>query len=170
MNRARVKYSIRHETRYRYDADVVHSHHLLHLVPRPASYQQCLEHEISIEPAVPRRANECDAFGNPVLRIELAQPHRELTVVSRMQIEVHARPAVSADTTESWEKVRDAFAYNGGWPSRERLDSGDAAGQEARAALARQIAELTEGASALSDRLSRRYFALIDSDSHALAT
>jgi hypothetical protein len=29
------KYRIRHETRYRYGADVMHSHHLLHLVPRP---------------------------------------------------------------------------------------------------------------------------------------
>jgi len=121
-------YRIRHETRYRYVADVVHAHHLLHLVPRPASWQQCLEHEISIEPAVQRRASECDAFGNPVLRIELAQPHRELTVVSQMQIEVHARPAVSADTTEPWEKVRDSFAYRGGLhteqgPSREQLDA-----------------------------------------------
>ena len=100
------KYSIRHETRYRYAADVVHSHHLLHLVPRPAAYQQCLEHQIDIEPAPQRRSDELDAFGNPMLRIELAQPHRELAVTSQMQIEVHARPAVDADTTEAWEKVR----------------------------------------------------------------
>ena len=59
------KYLIRHETRYRYAADVVHSHHLLHLVPRPAPYQQCLEHEIGIEPAAQRRTAEFDAFGNP---------------------------------------------------------------------------------------------------------
>jgi transglutaminase-like putative cysteine protease len=117
------KYRIHHETRYRYAADVVHSHHLLHLVPRPASYQQCLEHEIRIEPAPQRRANELDVFGNPMLRIELAQPHRELAVISQMQIEVHARPAVSADTTEPWEKVRDAFAYHGAWPSRDQLDA-----------------------------------------------
>jgi len=128
MNRSHVKYRIRHETRYRYDADVVHAHHLLHLVPRPASYQQCLDHEISIEPEAQRRTDECDAFGNPVLRIELAQPHRELSVVSQMHIEVHARPAVSAETTAPWEKVRDSFAYQGGLhtercPSREQLDA-----------------------------------------------
>jgi len=124
MNRpANRKYRIRHETRYRYGADVVHSHHLLHLVPRPASYQQCLEHEISIEPEVQRRAGECDAFGNPVLRIELAQPHRELTVLSQMQIEVYPRPAVDAGTTKPWEKVRDSFDYVGAWPSRDQLDA-----------------------------------------------
>src|SRR5262245_58917073 len=120
MNR---KYRIRHETRYRYSADVVHAHHLLHLVPRPASYQQCLEHQVDIEPAAHRRSSEFDAFGNPLLRLELAQPHRELAVVSQMQIEVHSRPAVDAATTVPWEKVRDSFAYHGAWPSREQLDA-----------------------------------------------
>ena len=117
------KYRIHHETRYRYAADVVHAHHLLHLVPRPASYQECLEHEILVEPAPQRRTGEIDAFGNPVLRIELAQPHRELAVTSRMQIEVHPRRAVDVNTTEPWEKVRDAFAYRGAWPSRDELDA-----------------------------------------------
>jgi len=124
MTRAATrKYRIVHETRYRYGADVVHAHHLLHLVPRPAPYQQCLEHEVEIEPAPQRRSAELDAFGNPVMRVELAQPHRELSVISRMQIEVHARPAVLADTTEAWEKVRDSFAYRGAWPSRDQLDA-----------------------------------------------
>lgn len=116
-------YRIVHETRYAYGADVVHAHHLLHLVPRPAPYQQCLELEVEIEPAPQRRTSGLDAFGNPVLRVELAQPHRELSVVSRMQIEVHARPAVLAETTEPWEKVRDSFAYRGAWPSRDQLDA-----------------------------------------------
>jgi transglutaminase-like putative cysteine protease len=117
------RYRIRHETHYRYSADVVHAHHLLHLVPRPASHQQCLEYEIQIEPAAHRRVSEIDAFGNPLLRLELAQPHRELAVVSQMQIEVHTRPAVDVETTEPWEKVRDSFAYHGAWPSREQLDA-----------------------------------------------
>jgi transglutaminase-like putative cysteine protease len=117
------RYRIRHETRYEYGADVVHSHHLLHLVPRPAPYQECLEHDIGIIPGSHRRSNEFDAFGNPIVRLELATPHRELAVVSTMEIEVHGRPAVLADTTEPWEKVRDTFAYRGAWPSREQLDA-----------------------------------------------
>jgi transglutaminase-like putative cysteine protease len=123
MNRSSRKYRIRHQTRYRYADDVVHSHHLLHLVPRPAPYQECFEHQVDIEPAAQRRAAEIDSFGNPMLRIELAQPHRELCVVSQMQIEVHARPAVRPDTTEAWEKVRESFAYRGAWPSRDQLDA-----------------------------------------------
>jgi transglutaminase-like putative cysteine protease len=117
------KYRIRHETRYTYAADVVHSHHLLHLVPRPAAYQECLEHDIEIVPDAHHSANEIDAFGNPLIRLELAQPHRELAVISTMEIEVHNRPAVDVSTTMPWEKVRDAFAYRGAWPSRDELDA-----------------------------------------------
>jgi transglutaminase-like putative cysteine protease len=123
MSASSRKYRIRHETRYRYAADVVHSHHLLHLVPRPAPYQECLEHEISVFPENHRRVNEIDAFGNSMIRIELAQPHRELRVVSDMQIEVHPRPAVPVHITHSWERVRDTFAYHGAWPSREQLEA-----------------------------------------------
>ena len=54
--------------------------------------------------------------------------------------------------------------------SAELFDAAGEAGEAARTALARQLAELTTGAAALSDRLSHRYFALIDSDAHALAT
>ena len=117
------KYRIRHETRYQYAADVVHSHHLLHLVPRPAPYQECHEYDLQVSPENHRRVNELDAFGNPMIRVELAQPHRELRVVSQMRIEVHPRPAVLVENTLAWEKVRDSFAYHGAWPSRDQLDA-----------------------------------------------
>jgi uncharacterized circularly permuted ATP-grasp superfamily protein/uncharacterized alpha-E superfamily protein len=52
----------------------------------------------------------------------------------------------------------------------ELLDAPGAAGDEMRAELARELAQVGAGAGELSDRLSRRYFVLIDSDAHALAT
>jgi transglutaminase-like putative cysteine protease len=117
------RYRIRHETRYEYAADVVHSHQLLHLVPRPANYQECLEHDIQIVPTPNKRVDALDAFGNPMVRVEFAQPHRELAVISRMEIEVHPRPAVLVEMTEPWEKVRDLFAYRGAWPARDQLEA-----------------------------------------------
>jgi transglutaminase-like putative cysteine protease len=102
---------------------VVHSHHLLHLVPRPAPFQECLEHRIEITPEAHRRVDELDAFGNPMVRLELAQPHRELRVVSEMQIEVHPRPLVPLEHSEPWEKVRESFAYRGAWPSRAQMEA-----------------------------------------------
>jgi uncharacterized alpha-E superfamily protein len=52
----------------------------------------------------------------------------------------------------------------------ELLDAGTAAGEQARAQLAASLRELESRAGDLSDRLSRRYFVLIESDAHALAT
>jgi len=118
-----TRYRIRHETSYKYAVDVVHSHHLLHLVPRPAPYQECLEHEIEVTPQANRRVNEIDAFGNPMVRMELTAPHRELKVISRMEIEVHHRPLVPVSVTEPWEYVRASFTYHGAWPSRDQLDA-----------------------------------------------
>jgi uncharacterized alpha-E superfamily protein len=54
--------------------------------------------------------------------------------------------------------------------SAEQLDAQGEGGDEARAELAGSLAALATGAADLSDRLSRRYFALIESDAHALAT
>jgi uncharacterized alpha-E superfamily protein len=54
--------------------------------------------------------------------------------------------------------------------SAELLDAQDEAGNQAREDLAGELAALAARTGELSDRLSRRYFALIDSDAHALAT
>lgn len=54
--------------------------------------------------------------------------------------------------------------------SAELLDAAGAEGEAARRQLAAELRGLAAGAADLSDRLSRRYFALIDSDAHALAT
>jgi uncharacterized circularly permuted ATP-grasp superfamily protein/uncharacterized alpha-E superfamily protein len=52
----------------------------------------------------------------------------------------------------------------------ELLDVPGAAGEEMRAELAGELVRVGTGSAELSDRLSRRYFALIESDTHALAT
>jgi len=54
--------------------------------------------------------------------------------------------------------------------SAQLLDAADEAGAQARVALAQELADLSARGAELSDRLSRRYFALIESDAHALAT
>ncbi len=54
--------------------------------------------------------------------------------------------------------------------SAELLDTAGDAGREARDALARELADLSANAAELSDRLSRRYFVLVESDAHAVAT
>jgi transglutaminase-like putative cysteine protease len=118
-----VRYRIHHETVYAYASDVLHAHHLLHLVPRPAPFQQCLEHTISVKPAAFRRRDQIDAFGNALTRIEFEQPHRRLEVVTRMEVDVHPRPKVFAAHSVAWESLSADLSYHGGWPTRENLEA-----------------------------------------------
>jgi transglutaminase-like putative cysteine protease len=123
--RSILRYHIRHQTLYRYSADVVHSHQLLHLVPRPAPFQQCLEHALQITPTPRQRRDEVDVFGNPMTSIELEHPHRELSVVAEMDVHVHTRPVVLAGDSWAWEQVRDALSYHADIaPAREYLEAG----------------------------------------------
>jgi transglutaminase-like putative cysteine protease len=119
---SRQQYRITHETRYVYAANVVHAHHLLHLIPRPTPYQQCLEHTLQISPAPTYRHDAVDAFGNPVTRVELQSRHRELSVTTEMQVAVYPRPNVPADDTHPWERVASNLAYHGHWPVRTNVD------------------------------------------------
>jgi transglutaminase-like putative cysteine protease len=119
-----VRYHIRHQTVYRYSADVVHSHQLLHLVPRPAPYQQCIEHALHVTPGSHQRRDEVDVFGNPMTCIELEHPHRRLQVIAEMDVEVHARPVLLAGDSTQWEAVRDSLAYRASAPpSRQHLEA-----------------------------------------------
>jgi transglutaminase-like putative cysteine protease len=119
-----MRYRVKHETAYSYGSDVVHSHQLLHLVPRPSPFQECEDHSIEISPGHYRRRDEADAFGNIVTRIELESAHRQLAVTAQMQVEVHARPAVASAHTDRWEDVRGSLSYKSGrWPSGEVLDA-----------------------------------------------
>lgn len=119
-----MRYRIRHRTHYRYSADVVHSHQLLHLVPRPAPYQQCLEHSLRISPAPRERRDEVDVFGNPMTSIELEHPHRELAVIADMEVQLHTRPVVLAGDSWAWETVRETLSYQAyAPPAREHLEA-----------------------------------------------
>jgi transglutaminase-like putative cysteine protease len=121
--RGSVRYRIRHETTYAYGNDVVHSHQLLHLVPRPTAYQQCLEHVINVTPAFYRKRNEIDTFGNLVTRVEFDHPHRKFEVATDMEVDVHPRPAVNAEDSLPWERAGIELNYRGASPARENLEA-----------------------------------------------
>jgi transglutaminase-like putative cysteine protease len=118
-----VRYRIRHSTVYDYRNDVVHSHQLLHLVPRPAAYQQCLEHVINVTPAFYRRRDDTDVFGNLVARVEFDRPHRRFEVATDMDVEVHPRPAVHAADSIPWERAAAELNYRGDSPARAHLEA-----------------------------------------------
>jgi transglutaminase-like putative cysteine protease len=118
-----IRYRVRHETTYHYGSDVVHSHQLLHLIPRPAPYQQCLEHTIAFSPNAFRRREELDAFGNPVTRVEFEHPHRKLEVATAMELEVYPRPSITATDTTAWDRLATRFNYTGRPQARDDLEA-----------------------------------------------
>jgi transglutaminase-like putative cysteine protease len=106
-----VRYRIRHLTRYAYGGEVVHSHQLLHLLPRESPYQQCLTHSLDVAPLPSMRADVHDAFGNPITRLELDRPHDSLAVTSDLEVDVIERPDWRAEDSAPWESVREALCY-----------------------------------------------------------
>src|SRR5262245_20682078 len=119
-----MRYRVKHQTVYSYGSDVVHSHQLLHLVPRPSPFQQCLEYSIDISPSNCARRDEADAFGNLVTRVEFEHAHRRLDISTQMEVDIHTRPAVAAADTLPWERVRGTlWCKTGRWPTCEVLEA-----------------------------------------------
>jgi transglutaminase-like putative cysteine protease len=119
-----MHYRVRHETLYSYSADVVHSRQLLHLVPRPAPYQQCVEYHLHISPEVYERRDAVDVFGNPMTSIELQHRHRRLEVIADMTVQVYARPVLLAGDSAPWEAVRETLSFRAhAPPSHEQLEA-----------------------------------------------
>jgi transglutaminase-like putative cysteine protease len=107
-----VCYTVRHDTLYRYDGDVAHSHQQLHLTPRDSERQHCLSHRIEIAPEPSARSEYQDAFGNTVTRVELEKPHDRLEVVAEMSVRLSALPTLDLASGQSWHSVRDQLRYN----------------------------------------------------------
>jgi len=107
-----VCFVVRHETLYRYDREVAHSHQQLHLTPRDSDRQRCLSHSIGITPEPSELAEHMDAFGNVVTRLELERPHDRLQVSAQMRVQLTPLPKLDLKAGESWESVRDQLRYN----------------------------------------------------------
>jgi transglutaminase-like putative cysteine protease len=107
-----VCFAVRHDTLYRYDGEVAHSHQQLHLTPRDSERQRCLSHRIEITPEPSERTEHLDAFGNKVTRVELERPHDRLEVIAEMRVQLTPLPELDLDEGESWESVRDQLRYN----------------------------------------------------------
>lgn len=106
-----VRYSVRHETLYRYHGNVAHSHQQLHLTPRSCPRQRCLEHRIRITPQPLVYGEHLDCFGNLVTRFELDRPHDRLQVIADMEVDLTALPQPPCSEGQSWQQVREALSY-----------------------------------------------------------
>jgi transglutaminase-like putative cysteine protease len=150
-----VCYSVRHDTLYRYEGDVAHSHQQLHLTPRDSERQHCLSHRIEVTPEPSQRSEYQDAFGNTVTRVELEKPHDRLDVVAEMHVRLTPLPKMDLASGESWESVRDQLRYNAQSRSVSWLEAMRFRGESPYIRIKRVFGEFAEeclvpGASVLS--------------------
>ena len=104
---AAVTYQVAHTTRYAYSAAVSVSHHLARVTPRVCPGQECLSHELQIDPQPAIVRSHQDYFGNAVDFFIVERAHTELTVRSTSTVRVHGRPRPDSATTAPWEEARE---------------------------------------------------------------
>jgi transglutaminase-like putative cysteine protease len=91
-----VTYQVVHTTKYTYSEAVSVSHHVARVKPRGFAAQECLEHQLHIEPAPAVVRPHQDYFGNGVSLFIVEQAHKELIVRATSTVRVHGRGVPAA--------------------------------------------------------------------------
>jgi transglutaminase-like putative cysteine protease len=98
-----VKLSVRHETRFVYEAPVTHSLSEARVLPRVTPAQTVHSAALVVEPAPDDESEYADFFGNRVVHLALARPHSVLAVTATAEVDVQpADPGPAAD--EPWDR------------------------------------------------------------------
>jgi transglutaminase-like putative cysteine protease len=108
-------FEILHSTLYRYSQQVMQSQHLLHMSPRACPSQSTLHHSLMVEPAPAMRYDGVDAFGNPIVILDVEFPHKELVLHARSTIETSAPAHIDFATTTPWDQY-DELLYGAAQP------------------------------------------------------
>ncbi|RYG64649.1 transglutaminase family protein [bacterium] len=90
----------------------MHSHQMLRLTPRDMPHQTTLSQQVAITPQPVARVDTEDAFGNPVVRVQIDRPHDALIVDAHMEIEVRMRPPRKAEDSQPWRGLRESLRYS----------------------------------------------------------
>ena len=79
-------YSIRHTTKYDYDAPVSYCHNIAVLKPRKSPGQELLEYKMHVSPEVDEISERIDFFGNYITRFSIQKEHTQLKVTTTSKI------------------------------------------------------------------------------------
>jgi transglutaminase-like putative cysteine protease len=96
-------YRVTHTTEYVYSNPVSLSHDVVRMRPREHGGQTCRWHELSITPAVSAKYEMLDYFGNNVAWVSLQEPHIQLVVEARSEVEVRLALRPDPSHGASWE-------------------------------------------------------------------
>ena len=102
------RFRIEHSTVYRYSDEVGTSFGRGYLRPRDVPGQRCLQHSLSVYPQPSDLAHSIDGYGNGNSYFHVTEPHTELRVIGRSDVEVTAERFDPAVTGLPWERARPA--------------------------------------------------------------
>ena len=110
-----MRYVLRHTTTYTYDAVVTDSLGVAHLVPPTLPGQQVTSYAVEVAPAPSDTSTDLDHHGNLVTWFQVTEPHTELVVEGRGEVEVTAPVVDPVADARPWESLRPLAV--GGEPS-----------------------------------------------------
>lgn len=110
-----MKYQVTHTTRYRYEEPVSTCHNVGRLRLRQTPQQTCSSSRLIVDPAPAVNHVWQDIYGNNLDFFSIQQPHSELTVTARSEVEV-VSPGSLLDGAfpMPWEQVRDYLRNHSG--------------------------------------------------------
>jgi transglutaminase-like putative cysteine protease len=115
----RMRYRVRHVSRYAYDSPVELATHMVHLRPRMLPCQTVISETIETSPDAARRRDGHDHFGNRVTWLFLDRSHEDFDVTAESIVEVGFPPPPDAAATPPWEDVVEASSAGQDWHASE---------------------------------------------------
>lgn len=116
-----MHYSIRHLTRFRYDAAISESVMELRMKPRSDGAQRCERFDLSIKPRT-QVTSYHDHLGNMVHHFDIPGHHTNLTIKAEALVDVNAQPLPEAMTATAWNELDELLNEGDYWemlmPSR----------------------------------------------------
>ena len=103
-----MKYVVTHRTTYGYDAEVTDSLGVAHLAPRRLPWQRVDAHDVDVRPGTADVSADVDHYGNTATFFQVTEPHRELVVTARSEVEVEQEQHDPATLAVPWEQARPA--------------------------------------------------------------
>jgi len=98
-----MQYKILHRTTYRYKYPVSVGNHVACLMPRVLGERQSATSEVVVSPVPVTRSERVDFFGNRISIFTVQEPHVELVVEARSEVEVDAGRARDLSDSLPWE-------------------------------------------------------------------
>ena len=102
---------IRHETTFRYEAEVVASYNELRMRPMMSDRQFVLTEHLMVTPLTSQQ-NFIDYWGTRVTSVEILQPHDSLNVIAESLVEVFSAQDSGPELT--WDELREATSTSMG--------------------------------------------------------